>query len=59
MTPSNQQHYQYRLWFELLGCYEMESPRPLDDNLKIATLVNGLCGKGQQHLVLSLKPTSI
>ena len=33
----SQQHYQYRQWLELLSRYKMGSPRPLDDNLKIAT----------------------
>ena len=47
----------YRQWFELLNCYEMES-RPLDNNLKITTLVNGRRGKLQQHLLLSFKPTT-
>ena len=36
----------------------MESPRPLDDNLKVMTLVNGLRGNLQQHLLLSFKPTT-
>ena len=48
-VPESQQHYQYRQWFELLSRYEMESPRPLDENLKIATLMNGLSGSPQQH----------
>ena len=54
----SQQHYQCRQWLELLSRYEMESSRSLDDNLKMATLVNGLCGNLQQHLLLSLRPTS-
>ena len=54
----SQQHYQYRQWLELLSRYELEAPQPLDDNLKIATLVNGLGGNLQQHLLLSVKPTS-
>ena len=36
----------------------MESAQPLDDNLKIATLVNGIHGNLQQHLLLRLKHTS-
>ena len=53
-----QQHYQYRQWLELLGCYELEAAQSLDNNLKIAMLVNGLRGNLQQHLQLSVKPTS-
>ena len=53
-----QQHYQYRQWLELLSRYELEAAQPLDDNLKIATLLNGLRGSLQQHLQLSVKPTS-
>ena len=54
----SQQHYQYKQWLELLSRYELEAAQPLDDNLKIATLVNGLRGNLQQHLLLSVKPTS-
>ena len=54
----SQQHFQYRQWLESLSRYELESRHPLDDNLKIATLVNGLRGNLQQHLLLSVKPTS-
>ena len=54
----SQQHFQYRQWLESLSRYELESRNPLDDNLKIATLVNGLRGNLQQHLLLSVKPTS-
>ena len=54
----SQQHFQYRQWLESLSRYELESRQPLDDNLKIATLVNGLRGNLQQHLLLSVKPTS-
>ena len=53
-----QQHYQYRQWLELQSRCELEAAQPLDDNLKVATLVNGLCGNLQQHLLLSVKPTS-
>ena len=53
----SQQHYQYRQWLETLSRYELEARQPLDDNLKIATLVNGLRGNLQQHLLLSVKPT--
>ena len=38
----SQQHFQYRQWLESLSRYELEARQPLDDNLKIATLVNGL-----------------
>ena len=54
----SQQHYQYRQWLAVLSRYELEARQPLDDNLKIATLVNGLRGNLQQHLLLSVKPTS-
>ena len=54
----SQQHFQYRQWLESLSRYELEARQPLDDNLKIATLVNGLRGNLQQHLLLSVKPTS-
>ena len=54
----SQQHVQYRQWLESLSRYELEARQPLDDNLKIATLVNGLRGNLQQHLLLSVKPTS-
>ena len=54
----SQQHFQYRQWLEALSRYELESRQPLDDNLKIATLVNGLRGNLQQHLLLSVRPTS-
>ena len=54
----SQQHFQYRQWLESLSRYELEARHPLDDNLKIATLVNGLRGNLQQHLLLSVKPTS-
>ena len=37
-----QQHFQYRQWLESLSRYELEARQPLDYNLKIATLVNGL-----------------
>ena len=50
-----QQHLQYRQWLESLN---REARRPLDDNLKIAALVNGIRGNLQQHLLLSVKPTS-
>ena len=53
-----QQYYQYRQWLELLSRYELEAAQPLDDNLKIATMVNGLRGNLQQHLLLSVKATS-
>ena len=53
-----QQHFQYRQWLESLSRYELEARQPLDDNLKIATLVDGLQGNLQQHLLLSSKPTS-
>ena len=53
-----QQHFQYRQWLESLSRYELEARQPLDDNLKIATLVNELRGNLQQHLLLSVKPTS-
>ena len=43
----SQQHFQYRQWLESLSRYELESRHPLDDNLKIATLVNGLRGNLQ------------
>ena len=49
----SQQHYQYRQWLELLSRYELEAQPPLDDNLKIATLVNGLRGNLQQQLLLA------
>ena len=51
-----QQHYQYRQWLELLSRYELEAAQPLDDNLKIATLINGLRGNLQQHLLFLVKP---
>ena len=51
----SQQHYQYRQWFELLSRFD--AAQPLDDNLKIATLVNGLRGNLRQHLLFSVKPT--
>ena len=54
----SQQHFQYRQWLESLSRYELEAQQPLDDKLKIATLVNGLRGSLQQHLLLSAKPTS-
>ena len=54
----SQQHFQYRQWLESLSRYELEARQPLDDNLKIATLANGLRGNLQQHLLLSVKPTS-
>ena len=54
----SQQHFQSRQWLESLSRYELEARQPLDDNLKIATLVNGLRGNLQQHLLLSVKPTS-
>ena len=54
----SQQHFQYRQWLESLSRYELEARQPLDDNLKIATFVNGLRGNLQQHLLLSVKPTS-
>ena len=54
----SQQHYQYRKWLETLSRYELEARQPLDDNLKIATLLNGLRGNLQQYLLLSVKPTS-
>ena len=54
----SQQHLQYRQWLEALSRYELEARQPLDDNLKIATLVNGLRGNLQQHLLLSVRPTS-
>ena len=41
----SQQHFQYRHWLESLSRYELEARQPLDDNLKIATLVNGLRGR--------------
>ena len=44
----SQQHFQYRQWLESLSRYELEARQPLDDNLKIATLVNGLRGNLQQ-----------
>ena len=53
-----QQHFQYRQWLESLSRYELEARRPPDDNIKIATLVNGLRGNLQQHLLLSVQPTS-
>ena len=53
-----QQHFQYRQWLESLSRYELEARQPLDDNLKKGTLVNGLRGNLQQHLLLSVKPTS-
>ena len=53
-----QQHFQYRQWLESLSRYELEARQALDDNLKIATLVDGLRGNLQQHLLLSVKPTS-
>ena len=45
----SQHHLHNRQWLELLSCYKRESPRPLDDNVKIATLVNGLRGNLQQY----------
>ena len=54
----SQQHFQYRQWLESLSRYELEARQPLDDNLKIGTLVNGLRGNLQQHLLVSVKPTS-
>ena len=57
-STGSQQHFQYRQWLESLSRYELEARQPLDDNLKIATLVNGLRGNLQQHLLLSVKPTS-
>ena len=57
-TESQQHYYQYRQWSELVTRYELETQRPLGQNLKIATLVNGLRGNLQQHLLLSVKPTS-
>ena len=54
----SQQHFQCRQWLEALSRYELQSRQPLDDNLKIATLVNGLRGNLQQHLLLLVKPTS-
>ena len=53
----SQQHY--RQWLEILSPYELEAAQALDDNLKIATLVNGLHGNLQPHLLLSVKPTSL
>ena len=38
----SQQRFQYRQWLESLSRYELEARQPLGDNLKIATLVNGL-----------------
>ena len=45
-----QQHFQYRQWLESLSRYKLEARQPLDDNLKIATLVNGLRVVGSKTL---------
>ena len=57
-TQSSQKHnntFSTRQWLESLSRYELEARQPLDDNLKIATLVSGLRGNLQQHLLLSVE----
>ena len=45
------QYYQFCSWSELLSKYELEQ-QPLNNNLKVATMVNGLRRNLQQHLQL-------
>ena len=53
-----QQGQQFNQWLIDISRYELETATPIEESIKIATVINNLRGAVHQHLLLSVRPTT-